>query len=74
MKRSICIVIVLVLALAVALIGCGEQAGEEEFTRLYKDFYFTVYRHNATGVCYLIYSGHGVIPMFNADGTLYTGG
>lgn len=72
MKKLICIV--LVFALALAFIGCGKPAEEEEFTRLYGDVRFTVYRHNATGVCYLTYNGHGVTPMFNADGTLYTGG
>lgn len=76
MKRLICIV--LVFALAVTLIGCarqdGEQDGEEEFTCLYKTGHITVYRHNPTGVYYSSYYGRGITPMFNADGTPYTGG
>jgi len=72
MKRLICIV--LIFALAVTFIGCAQQDGEEEFTRLYKTGLITVYRHNPTGVYYASYNGRGITPMFNADGTLYTGG
>lgn len=72
MKRLICIA--LVFALVVALVGCTQQDEEGEFTRLYKTGHITVYRHNPTGVYYAYYNGRGITPMFNADGTLYTGG
>ncbi len=71
MKKFLCVV--LVLAIAFAFIGATKQS-EEEFTCQYRSVRFSIYRHNATGVCYVTYNGNGMTPLFNADGTLYTGG
>lgn len=85
-KRLICIVLCAVMALM--LIGCGEQEKKTDSAQDYSRFNIVsrkvsieniniVLQDKETGVCYLFFKegyGGGLTVMYNADGTLYTGG
>lgn len=82
-------IVVAVLALAVMLFGCGQQVQKANAgyrTEFYMDWIdgsgaFDVYRDRETGVQYIVYSEaktggrcSGIVPRYNADGTLYVEG
>lgn len=76
------------LALSVMLMGCGTAAagaiqntGYSDFKMSQIGFYgdFYVYRDSKTGVQYIVYEDNrtgafGIVPRYNADGSLYVGG
>lgn len=85
-KRLACIVLCAVMALM--LIGCGKQEEKTDSAQDYRRFNIVsrkvgienttiVLQDKETGVCYLYVKdgyGGGLTVMYNADGTLYTGG
>lgn len=76
-KRLICIVLCVVITFV--LIGCDESPAPaemrvEQMTLMDSPHPFRVYRHDSTGVYYLICNYGGTTIMVNADGTPYTGG
>lgn len=86
-KRIICIVLCAVMALM--LIGCGKQETQADTKLLKNDRFAVKYSFSDigettmilqdvdTGVYYLFFKygyGGGLTVMYNADGTLYTGG
>ena len=73
-KRFICIVLCVVMICI--LIGCTEASAamrRENMTLVDKSTPFRIYRHDSTGVYYLVCNYGGISIMVNADGTPYTG-
>lgn len=73
-KRIICIMLCAVMICM--LIGCTEAsaaAGRENMTLVDVSTQFRIYRHDSTGVYYLICNYGGMTVMVNADGTPYIG-
>lgn len=77
-KRLICIVLCVVITFV--LIGCDESPAEmrveqriEQMTLVYAYTPFRIYRHESTGVYYLVNNYGGITIMVNADGTPYIG-
>lgn len=77
--------IIAMSALVFALCGFGTEAIERNshnrgnFYETYRssEWHFGIYQDNETGVQYIVYrsfKGGGIIPRYNADGSLYQGG
>ena len=76
------------LALSVMMLGCGTAAagaiqntGYLDFKMSQVGFYgdFRVYRDSKTSVQYIVFKDNrtgafGIVPRYNADGSLYVGG
>ena len=75
------VVVLLCFASFVCLSGCAEKyaipskdtTDESVLTIKEIGVNYKVFVHNETGVYYVRFASGGVTPLFNADGTLFTG-
>ena len=72
-KKLVC----LLLAATLALSGCAiepdensEQENSSTITTVEQSFNYRIIVDTETGVMYVKWTDAGIIPMFNADGTL----
>ena len=77
MKRILCLFLCVIFAVTLCSCGNGGVSTEQEdagsLIVLEKGFDYVIFQHKDTGVCYIRVANIGVLPLFNADGTFYTG-